>query len=120
MHGMKDHRKRPESSRTGTAAGARALGAVAVSLALLVACGPVSPEAARRQCTERANAAVAPTGEVGIGITNRGRVSGGIEIGVSSDYLSGRDPEAVYRDCMIAKTGAPPTAPLVLREGLLR
>ena len=88
--------------------------------ATLAACGPVSPELAARQCAERANAAAGPTGEASIGINNMGKVSTGFEIGVSSDYLKGRDPYAVYEDCVIAKSGQPPIRPLVLREGLLR
>lgn len=86
----------------------------------LAACGPVSPELAARQCEERANAAVAPTGEVGIGINNRGKVSTGIKVGVTSDYLRGADPYQVYEDCVRQKTGQGPIRPLELDEGLLR
>ena len=88
--------------------------------ATLAACGPVSPELAARQCEERANAAAGPTGSASIGINNKGKVSTGVEIGVTSDYLKGRDPYEVYEQCVIAKSGQPPIRPLVLREGLLR
>ena len=60
------------------------------------------------------------TGEIGIGINSNGKVSSGIEIGVTSDYLRGRDPYVVYEECVRAKTGEGPIRPLVLREGLLR
>ena len=91
-----------------------------LTTALVVACGPVSPELAARQCEERANAAAGPTGSASIGINNKGKVSTGIEIGVTSDYIRQRDPYVVYEECVIAKSGQPPIRPLVLREGLLR
>lgn len=87
---------------------------------VLAACGPVSPELAARQCEERANAALGPTGEVGIGIASGGKTSAGFEIGVTSDYLQGRDPYEVYETCVRQKTGQVPIRPLVLREGLFR
>lgn len=93
--------------------------ALCLPLALL-ACGPVSPELAARQCAERADAAAGPTGEVSIGVNNRGKVGGGIEIGVSSDYLRGRDPQQVYEQCVIQKSGQPPVYEYVPRPGLLR
>lgn len=86
----------------------------------LAACGPVSPELAARQCEERANAAVAPTGEVGVGINSDGKVRSGIKIGVTSDYLRGADPYQVYESCVRQKTGQGPIRPLELDEGLLR
>lgn len=91
-----------------------------LSLTAVAACGPVSPELAARQCEDRANAAAGPTGEVSVGINNRGKVGGGVEFGVTSDYIRGRDPYRVYEECVIAKTGQPPIRPLVLSEGLLR
>ena len=94
--------------------------AACLTLLALAACGPVSPELAARQCEERANAAVAPTGEVGIGINNKGKVSTAFEIGVTSDYLRGADPYQVYEDCVRQKSGQGPIRPLVLDEGLLR
>ena len=96
-------------------------GAIALlGLLPLLACGPVSPELAARQCEERANAAVAPTGEVGIGINSDGKVGTRFEIGVTSDFIKGRDPYAVYEECVIQKSGQPPIRPLVLETGLLR
>lgn len=89
-------------------------------LFILVACGPVSPELAARQCEERANAAAGPTGEIGVGISSDGDTRGRIEIGVTSDYLRGRDPYEVYETCVREKTGQAPIRPLVLAPGLLR
>lgn len=79
-----------------------------------MSCGPISPERAAEQCEERAREAAGPTGEIGIGINSNGRVTSGISIGVSSDFLKGKDPEQVYVDCVQRKTGQPPVRPLVL------
>lgn len=83
-------------------------------LLALAACGPVSPELAARQCEERARAALGPTGEIGVGITSDGDTRTSLEIGVTSDYLYGRDPYQVYEDCVRQKTGQGPIRPLVL------
>ncbi len=95
-------------------------GIAVVAFCGLMSCGPVSPELAARQCEERANAAVAPTGEVGIGINSDGKVGTRFEIGVTSDFIKGRDPYVVYEECVIQKSGQPPIRPLELETGLLR
>jgi hypothetical protein len=74
----------------------------------------MSPERAARICEERARAATGPTGEIGIGITSDGDARGSIEIGITSDYLQGRDPYEVYETCVRQKTGQGPVRPLVL------
>lgn len=83
-------------------------------LLAMAACGPVSPELAARQCEERARAATGPTGEIGVGISSDGDTRGVFEIGVTSDYLYGRDPYEVYEECVRQKTGQGPIRPLVL------
>lgn len=80
----------------------------------LSACGPVSPELAARQCEDRARAADGPFGEIGIGINSDGDTAAAVEIGVTSDYLAGRDPYEVYETCVRQKTGQGPIRPLVL------
>ena len=80
----------------------------------LVSCGPVSPERAADMCEERARAATGPTGEVGIGITSDGDARGRFEIGITSDYIRGRDPYDVYDSCVRQKTGQGPIRPLEL------
>ena len=80
----------------------------------LVACGPVSPEVAVKQCTEEARRAAGPTGEFGIGVNSDGDAVSSVTIGVSSDFLTGRDPEQVYRSCVFRKTGGDPIRPLEL------
>jgi hypothetical protein len=84
-------------------------------LLLLAACGPMSPQLAADLCEERARGAVGPTGEIFMGVSNRGPVGGG-EISISSDYLTGRDPQVIYEQCVYARTGQGPVRPLVLER----
>ena len=81
---------------------------------ILASCGPVSPERAADMCEERARAATGPTGEVGVGITSDGDARGHFEIGITSDYIRGRDPYEVYDSCVREKSGQGPIRPLVL------
>ena len=87
---------------------------VPIALVFLTACGPVSLAQAERQCFERAELALKPRGEVAIGVGTGGpRAS--VDLTVSSDYLQGRDPSAVYETCVMAKSGQPPSRPLYAR-----
>ena len=81
------------------------------------ACAPVpqSPEEVAQACEARARAAQGPTGAVTVGVNSRTGLQTGIELGVSGDYLAGRDPVAVYTDCVIRRTGQQPYRPPVLR-----
>ncbi|MEO1537039.1 MAG: hypothetical protein AAFR73_04855 [Pseudomonadota bacterium] len=81
----------------------------------LGACGPVSPERAADMCEERARAATGPTGEIGVGVGSDG-AKGSLEIGVTSDYILGRDPYIVYETCVREKTGQGPIRPLELER----
>ena len=83
-----------------------------VPLALLAACGPVTVEQAERQCFERARLAAAPRGEVGFGVGSGGQVGANIELNLSSDFIAGRDPSAVFDACVYQKSGQPPSRPL--------
>jgi hypothetical protein len=85
----------------------------AVSLALS-ACGPVSVQQAESQCFERARLAAAPRGEVAFGVGSNGPAAN-LEIGISSDFIAGRDPSAVYDTCVMQKSGQPPRLPLYMR-----
>ncbi len=87
-----------------------------IGVLLLAACGPMSPERAADVCEERARAATGPTGEIGIGINNKGETRGSLEIGVTSDYIRGRDPYIVYEECVRQKTGQGPIRPLELER----
>lgn len=83
--------------------------------AALVACGPMTLAEAERQCFERARLAKQPRGEVSVGAGTGGRTSAGIELSVSSDFLLGKDPAAVYESCVMQKAGEPPSRPLYMR-----
>lgn len=83
---------------------------------LASACTPISPERAADRCEERARAAQGPEGSISIGANSNsgGFVSG--SIGVSSDFLRGLDPVAVYDRCVLELTGELPIRPPVLRD----
>jgi hypothetical protein len=85
---------------------------------LLAACEPVpvDPEAAARDCERRAQAAQGPTGEITLGANSEDGPFGGVAIGISGDYLAGRDPLAVYEECVVDRTGALPIRPPRLRS----
>ena len=89
----------------------------AVLLFALAACAPVpvTPERAAEICEEKARAAQGPTGSVTVGTNSSSGGFGGVEIGVSSDFLAGRDPLEVYNQCIFDRTGASPIRPPVLR-----
>lgn len=84
-------------------------------LLALAACGPVSPRLAADQCEQRARAAVGPTGEVYLGLASHTKgPAWGAEIGISSDFLAGRDPYEVYESCVRKLSGQGPIRPLDL------
>lgn len=83
--------------------------------ALLVACGPMSLAQAERQCFERARLAKQPRGEIAVGASSDGRAAAEFELNVTSDFLLGRDPAAVYEMCVMQKAGEPPSRPLYAR-----
>lgn len=70
---------------------------------------------AERQCFERARLAKQPRGEIALGASSDGRKAASFEVNVSSDYLLGKDPVAVYESCVMAKAGEPPSRPLYMR-----
>jgi hypothetical protein len=80
---------------------------------LLAACQPVpvDPERAARDCEQRAQRAGGPSGNVTIGANSDDGPFLGAEIGLSSDFLAGRDPVAVYEECVYQRTGAAPIRP---------
>lgn len=86
-----------------------------LGLLFVAACGPITLQEAERQCFERARLAQQPRGEVSVGIGSGGRSAAGFELNVSSDYIMGRDPAAVYETCVMSKSGEPPSRPLYAR-----
>ncbi len=51
-----------------------------------------------------------------MGVNSDGKTSGLLELQVSTDYLQGRDPSAVYDQCVVQKSGMPPSIPLYSRS----
>jgi hypothetical protein len=95
---------------------------VRAGLALLVllplmACAPVPVEQAERACLERARLAERPRGEVRIGASSNGQVGTEVDLTISSDYLRGRDPSAVFNACVQQKSGQFPTRALYDQPG---
>ncbi len=89
----------------------------AVALTALAGCDlpPPDPEKAAQQCEERARKAQGPTGNITVGTNSR---TGGFfegSIGVTSDFLRGDDPVAVYQSCVLRLTGQAPIRPPALR-----
>ncbi|MEO1641595.1 MAG: hypothetical protein AAFU41_20390 [Pseudomonadota bacterium] len=82
----------------------------------LAACSPPTPEQAADRCEERARAAQGP--EVGVTVganSNDGPFFGG-SISISADAIRGRDPAAVYEECVFNLTGEPPVRSVRLRS----
>ena len=77
----------------------------------LAACGPIPVEVAERQCIESARLAQKPRGSVGFVADSNGNFGTTLEIGISTDYLAGRDPDQVYASCVQGRSGLPPTRP---------
>lgn len=80
-------------------------------LLALVACAPPTPERAAAICEERARKAAGPTGGITVGVNSEDGPFTEVEIGISSDYLAGRDPMEVYVSCVYDLTGAAPIRP---------
>lgn len=83
----------------------------------LAACSPVPVAQAERICLDDARAARSPQGEVGFGVGSGGFRGGYLSIGVSSDYIAGRDPSDVYNNCVMRRSGQMPTRPLYEQPG---
>lgn len=84
----------------------------------LAACDLPPPDPARvaDQCEDRAREAQGPTANVTLGVnSNSGGFAEG-SVGITSDFLRGRDPIEVYESCVFSRTGQPPIRPPVLRD----
>lgn len=82
--------------------------------ALVAACGPIPLRQAETECLEQARLAAQPRGEFGLGVGTNGP-SGFLDITISSDFVLGRDPSAVFDTCVINKSGQRPSQPLYSR-----
>jgi hypothetical protein len=78
----------------------------------LAACAPIPLPQAERQCVQQARLAQQPRGEVAFGVGTGGRRSAEVEVEVTSDFLTGRDPSVVYETCVRQKAGQAPSRPL--------
>ena len=85
-----------------------AVGALVLGLA---ACGPVPLPLAEQQCIEPARLAQGPRGSISFVADNRGNFGTGVSVGISSDYIAGRDPDTVYATCVQSKSGMNPSRP---------
>jgi hypothetical protein len=74
-------------------------------------CGPIPLVTVEKQCLERAQLAQQPRGRVSVGVGSDGKAVGGLTIGISSDYLQGRDPSQVFDSCVFARAGQMPSRP---------
>ncbi|WP_241250586.1 hypothetical protein [Paragemmobacter kunshanensis] len=83
-----------------------------IPVAMLAACGPIPVDRAEQQCLDRARLAAKPRGMVSVGATSSGDAKAGLKLQISSDYIMGRDPSAVFDACVYQKSGEPPTRPL--------
>jgi hypothetical protein len=72
---------------------------------LVTACGPVPLVQAEKECLQRAQLAQQPRGEVSLG----GKPAGGLTVGISSDFIQGRDPSQVFDSCVFQRSGQMPS-----------
>jgi hypothetical protein len=79
--------------------------------AFLVACGPVPLADAERECISSAQMTQHPRGSVGIGYGSGGRGAAYLDLGISSNYILGRDPDQVYASCVHRRSGQMPSRP---------
>jgi hypothetical protein len=86
----------------------------------IAACGPVPLAEAERVCVEQARLAKQPRGELAVGVGSDGWSEVGFEVEVTSDYLAGNDPEAVYVSCVRQRAGQMPSRPLSAQPGWTR
>lgn len=89
---------------------------VLLTLVALASCGPIAPELAAQRCEERARSAQGPTGGMTVGVNSNSGSFVEASIGISSDFVRGLDPNAVYDRCVFEQTGALPIRPPVLRD----
>lgn len=82
-----------------------------LALLTLASCGPMALDQAEKVCIEDAQLAQHPRGSVAFGISSGGSAGASISLGVSSDYLLGRNPDEVYAACVQRRAGQPPSRP---------
>jgi hypothetical protein len=83
----------------------------------LTACAPIPVEQAERACLSDARDATGPRTEMGVGVGSHGYRGSYLQIGMSSDYIMGRDPSQVFQDCVRRRSGRMPRQPLYEQPG---
>lgn len=84
--------------------------AATLGVLIVAACDvpPPDPERVAQECEERARAAQGPTGNLTIGANSNSGPFTEARIGITSDFLLRRDPNEVYSECVIRRTGQAP------------
>lgn len=121
MRGAASSSGKPERSLLrlcGAPAGAAPFAAAV--LLLVSACGPIPVDQAERACIESARSAAGPRGEIGLGMTSDSGARARAKVEISSDWLMGRDPSAVFDACVVQRSGQMPTRPLSAQPGWRR
>lgn len=83
-------------------------------LLVMGACTPppqLTPQQVEARCSQEARGAEGPTGQVALGISSNRGVQSGLSIGVTDDFLRGRDPATVYAECYVRLAGSVPASP---------
>lgn len=78
---------------------------------VLNACIAQDTRRAEHECYEKARNAQSPTGKIDLGVGNKAGFISRLDLTISSDFLSGADPNDVYNSCMWQKTGQAPKRP---------
>ena len=83
---------------------------VLAAVALIAGCSsePVPVKQAMEMCMEPARKAGGPTGSVGLGFDSDGGVSSTLSIELTDDYIFGRDPDDVFEECVVKRSGSLP------------
>lgn len=87
------------------------------ALLALAACTPLTVDQAERVCLDNARDATGPRTQMGVGVGSGGVRGGFVQIGVSSDYIMGRDPSQVFAECVQRRSGQMPNRPLYDQPG---
>jgi hypothetical protein len=86
-------------------------------LLALSGCAPVPLDQAERYCVAQARLAQHPRGELAVGAGSGGRPNAEFSVEVTSDFLAGNDPAAVYESCVRQRAGQLPSRPLSAQPG---
>jgi hypothetical protein len=89
--------------------------ATLAAVIIISACGPIPVDRAEQDCFQRARLAAQPRGMVAVG-GGSGGAAAKVKLSISSDFVQGRDPSAVYDACVYQKSGQPPRQPLYTRS----